>query len=60
MYKKKKKITSLTLLGWVFVAARRLSLVLVRQRYSPVAVLKLLIAVASLFTERGSKTHEFQ
>ena len=39
-------------LHWVFVAARRLSVVAVSGSYSPVAVLGLLIAVVSLLEHR--------
>ena len=38
-------------LHWVFVAALRLSLVVASGNYSPVAMLGLLISVASLFVE---------
>ena len=38
-------------LHWVFVAALRLSLVVASGDYSPVAMLGLLISVASLFVE---------
>ena len=45
------KLFFLFQLCWVFVATGGLSLVSVRRGYSPVAVLRLLIAVASLITE---------